>query len=169
MAPRVAACCGARVALFALLMLAFVDGGAAAPDDCCPEMAGSLGEAVVAILLFFSAVKFSATACAAMTEEELSLPTVQACWEAAESASDFVALVRECCPKLPGAVSVEMAAVFRRAERAGVGCAVAESYLLSYLLSSPSLHSLHSHSLTDRQTDNSHTHTAHHSTHDSQH
>ena len=45
--------CGGAVALWALLMCVWVGLGAAAPTNCPPEVAGSLGEAALAILAFF--------------------------------------------------------------------------------------------------------------------
>lgn len=107
--------CGRAVALWALLMCIWVDLDASAPTNCPPEVAGSLGEAALAILAFFSAVEFGKAACAAIVETELSLRTAQACWEAADTSKVFIDLVGECCPKLPVAVRVQMAAVFKKA------------------------------------------------------
>jgi hypothetical protein len=112
--------CGRAAALGALLMFLWLDLGASAPTNCPPEVASSLGEAALAIVVFFSAVEFSKAACAAIEEAGLSLKTVQACWEASDDSGGFSALMAECCPKLPVAVRIGMAAVFKRAERAEV-------------------------------------------------
>jgi hypothetical protein len=101
-------------------MLVWAGGAAAAPTNCPPEEVCCLGEAALALLLFFSVVEFSKAACAAIVESELSLSTVQACWDASDGSKEFLGLLAECCPKLPVSVRIGMAAVLKRAERAAV-------------------------------------------------
>ena len=102
-------------ALLALLFLLWMDSGASAPDNCPADEAGRLGEAALALISFFASVTFTAAACAAIAESSLTLEAVRSCWEASESSAEFVTLVRGCCPKLPVAVSVGMAAALRKA------------------------------------------------------
>ena len=122
--PRFAVRCGVGDALWALLILSLVDVGAAAPTNCPVEWAGRLGEAVLTVISFFSAVSFTAAACKEIESAELFLETVRLCWEAAGgTSSEFVTLLRGCVPELPADAAVKMAAVLCRTDTAPVPAA----------------------------------------------